>query len=145
MIRRRQPMKKHKKTRANAGETLVEVTASIFLFLIMMGILQGAIAYSNAALAKNKQIRSDNVAILAKLQNTTSVEGEVRNLQFVAVNSDLTVKGNAVFQVPTILGNKTLTYTSADGQTKNTVFYIYGSTQQSGTSEDGQSDGGEGS
>ena len=72
-------MKKHKKTRANAGETLVEVTASIFLFLIMMGILQGAIAYSNAALAKNKQIRSDNAAILAKLQNTTSVEGEVRN------------------------------------------------------------------
>ena len=145
MIRRRQPMKKHKKTRANAGETLVEVTASIFLFLIMMGILQGAIAYSNAALAKNKQIRSDNAAILAKLQNTTTVEGEVRNLQFGAVNSDLTVKGNAVFQVPTILGNKTLTYTSADGQTKNTVFYIYGSTQQSDTSEDGQSDGGEGS
>lgn len=138
-------MKKHKKTRANAGETLVEVTASIFLFLIMMGILQGAIAYSNAALAKNKQLRSDNAAILAKLQNTTSVEGEVCNLQFVAVNSDLTVKGNAVFQVPTILGNKTLTYSSADGQTKNTVFYIYESTQQSGTSEDGQSDGGEGS
>ena len=57
-------MKKPEKTRANAGETLVEVTAGIFLFLIMMGILQGAIAYSNAALAKNKQIRSDNAIIL---------------------------------------------------------------------------------
>lgn len=34
-------MKKPEKTRANAGETLVEVTAGIFLFLIMMGILQG--------------------------------------------------------------------------------------------------------
>ena len=78
-------MKKSEKTRANAGETLVEVTAGIFLFLIMMGILQGAIAYSNAALAKNKQIRSDNAIILEKLQNTAVTEREVRSLQFVAV------------------------------------------------------------
>lgn len=35
-------MRKHKKTRANSGETLVEVTASIFIFLIMLGIIQGA-------------------------------------------------------------------------------------------------------
>ena len=32
-------MRKHKKTRANNGETLVEVTASIFIFLIMLGII----------------------------------------------------------------------------------------------------------
>lgn len=138
-------MKKSEKTRANAGETLVEVTAGIFLFLIMMGILQGTIAYSNAALAKNKQIRSDNAIILEKLQNTAVTEREVRSLQFVAVNSELTAKGNAVFRVPTVLGKKTLTYTCADGQTKNTVFYLYESTRQKDASEDGKSDGGDGS
>ena len=138
-------MKKSEKTRANAGETLVEVTAGIFLFLIMMGILQGAIAYSNAALAKNKQIRSDNAIILEKLQNTAVTEREVRSLQFVAVNSELTAKGNAVFRVPTVLGKKTLTYTGADGQTKNTVFYLYESTRQKDASEDGKSGGGDGS
>ena len=52
-------MRKHKKTRANSGETLVEVTASIFIFLIMLGIIQGAISYSQASLAKNKEIRSE--------------------------------------------------------------------------------------
>ena len=54
-------MRKHKKTRANSGETLVEVTASIFIFLIMLGIIQGAISYSQASLAKNKEIRSEKV------------------------------------------------------------------------------------
>ena len=35
------------KNRRNAGETLVEVMASIFIFLMMMGILQGAVSYSS--------------------------------------------------------------------------------------------------
>ena len=51
---------KTKKTRANAGETLVEVMASVFIFLIMMGIMEAAISYSNASLAKNKEIRANN-------------------------------------------------------------------------------------
>lgn len=50
---------KTKKTRANAGETLVEVMASVFIFLIMMGIMEAAISYSNASLAKNKEIRAN--------------------------------------------------------------------------------------
>ncbi|RHC52297.1 hypothetical protein DW838_02585 [Dorea formicigenerans] len=49
-------MRPIKKSRANAGETLVEVVASIFIFLILMGILQGAITYSSNSLKKNKEI-----------------------------------------------------------------------------------------
>ena len=56
-------MRPIKKSRANAGETLVEVVASIFIFLILMGILQGAITYSSNSLKKNKEIRSDNAKI----------------------------------------------------------------------------------
>ena len=62
-----------KKSRANAGETLVEVVASIFIFLILMGILQGAITYSSNSLKKNKEIRSDNAKIMEALQSTIRV------------------------------------------------------------------------
>ena len=63
-------MRPIKKSRANVGETLVEVVASIFIFLILMGILQGAITYSSNSLKKNKEIRSDNAKIMEALQNT---------------------------------------------------------------------------
>ena len=81
-------MRKHKKTRANSGETLVEVTASIFIFLIMLGIIQGAISYSQASLAKNKEIRSENAKIIEGLQSAATQEEMVKNMQFVATNSD---------------------------------------------------------
>jgi len=69
-----------KKSRANAGETLVEVVASIFIFLILMGILQGAITYSSNSLKKNKEIRSDNAKIMEALQNTEVTSVEIRVL-----------------------------------------------------------------
>ena len=71
-------MRPIKKSRANAGETLVEVVASIFIFLILMGILQGAITYSSNSLKKNKEIRSDNAKIMEALQNT---EDELKGLE----------------------------------------------------------------
>ena len=49
-----------KKLREKSGETLVEVLASMFIFLILFGILQGAVSYSHASMQKNKQIREEN-------------------------------------------------------------------------------------
>lgn len=93
-------MRPIKKSRANAGETLVEVVASIFIFLILMGILQGAITYSSNSLKKNKEIRSDNAKIMEALQNTevTSVEHN-KSIDFNATNSSLSIQSskNAVF------------------------------------------------
>ena len=43
-------MHRIKRIKAKAGETLVEVMASMFIFLIMFGVLEGAISYSNSAL-----------------------------------------------------------------------------------------------
>ena len=56
-------MRRPGKTKANAGETLVEVMASVVIFLMMVGILQSAILYSRAALEKSRQMREDNEAI----------------------------------------------------------------------------------
>ena len=117
-----------KKSRANAGETLVEVVASIFIFLILMGILQGAITYSSNSLKKNKEIRSDNAKIMEALQDTevTSVERN-KNIDFNATNSDMSIKGNHVFSVATDLNKKIVTYTDSKGEEQTATFYLYGS------------------
>ena len=120
-------MRPIKKSRANAGETLVEVVASIFIFLILMGILQGAITYSSNSLKKNKEIRSDNAKIMEALQNTevTSVEHN-KSIDFNATNSDMSIKGNHVFSVATDLNKKIVTYTDSKGEEQTTTFYLYG-------------------
>ena len=123
-------MQQIKKTRANAGETLVEVVASIFIFLILMGILQGAISYSSNALKENKKIRKDNAKVIEALQNTpvTSVkEGE--NITFVAANTNMTVLGSQVFSTSTDLMKKVVDYQGSDGKGKQITFYLYGSTK----------------
>ena len=114
-----------KKTKANAGETLVEVMASIFIFLLLMGILQGAISYSNAALKKNKEIRADNAAILESLQNADAEQQSTKTISFSATNSAMTAKGNQVFSVPVALASKSADYTAADGNTKKVTFYLF--------------------
>lgn len=119
-----------KKTRANAGETLVEVVASIFIFLILMGILQGAISYSSNALKENKKIRKDNAKVIEALQraDVTSVkEGE--NITFVAANTNMTVLGSQVFSTSTDLMKKVVDYQGSDGKGKQITFYLYGSTK----------------
>lgn len=119
-----------KKTRANAGETLVEVVASIFIFLILMGILQGAISYSSNALKENKKIRKDNAKVIETLQSAdvTSVkEGE--NITFVAANTNMTVLGSQVFSTSTDLMKKVVDYQGSDGKGKQITFYLYGSTK----------------
>lgn len=132
-------MRPIKKSRANAGETLVEVVASIFIFLILMGILQGAITYSSNSLKKNKEIRNDNAKIIEALQNTevTSVERN-KNIDFNATNSDMSIKGNHVFSVATDLNKKIVTYTDSKGEEQITTFYLYGNPDADASQSDVQ-------
>lgn len=132
-------MRPIKKSRANAGETLVEVVASIFIFLILMGILQGAITYSSNSLKKNKEIRSDNAKIMEALQNTevTSVERN-KSIDFNATNSDMSIKGNHVFSVATDLNKKIVTYTDSKGEEQTATFYLYGSPDADASQSDVQ-------
>lgn len=120
-----------------AGETLVEVLVSIFLFLMMMGILQGAVSYSNAALKKNKEIRKENAQIIENLktasESTSSYATEEKTLNFSAVSSDFTTLGNQVFQVPVKLKKVTVSYKSANGIDETTQFSLYEKVELPGT------------
>lgn len=112
-----------------AGETLVEVLVSIFLFLLMVGILQGAISYSNAALKKNKEIRKENAQILENLraasEDASSSTTEEKTLNFSAVSSDFTTLGNQVFKMPVKLKKISVKYTDANGIEETTQFCLY--------------------
>lgn len=116
-----------KKTKRNAGETLVEVIASIFLFLVMMGIMQGAISYSRASLEKNKQIRRENAEIIQNLQQSgTDTTTITTNIKFSAVNTDMTQIGSKiVFEVPVTLEKRSVPYIDADGSQQTTTFCLY--------------------
>ncbi len=82
-----------KTLRSRSGDTLVEVMASIFIFLLMMGILQGAVSYSSASMRKNQEIRQENAEILKKLSMAQAAprddgKNQPVDLAFRAVNAD---------------------------------------------------------
>ena len=131
---------KTKKTRANAGETLVEVMASVFIFLIMMGIMEAAISYSSASLAKNKEIRANNAAVLEQLATASVEDGNTKDITFRAANSDISQLGKQLFTVKTKLQKKTVTYTDTDGREQTVTFYQYGTTRTGSGSDPGGSD-----
>lgn len=132
-------MQRIKRIKAKAGETLVEVMASMFIFLIMFGVLEGAISYSNSALKKNKEIRADNAAVLEGLRSSEgTVQGSQKTIWFRAADSGLTQIGNMVFSVDATLDSKQVTYTDADSRKQSTTFYLYGPVAAS--SETGQTD-----
>ena len=83
-------MRPIKKSRANAGETLVEVVASIFIFLILMGILQGAITYN--ATNSDMSIKGNHVFSVAtdlnkKIVTYTDSKGEEQTTTFYLYGS----------------------------------------------------------
>lgn len=132
-------MHRIKRIKAKSGETLIEVMASMFIFLLMIGVLQGAISYSNSALTKNKEIRANNAAILQELQSSKeTVTGSQKTIWFRAADSGLTQIGNVVFSVDATLDSKQITYTDAENRQQNTTFYLYGPAAAS--SESGQTD-----
>ena len=131
---------KTKKTRANAGETLVEVMASVFIFLIMMGIMEAAISYSSASLAKNKEIRANNAAVLEQLATASVEDGNTKDITFRAANSVVSQLGDKLFTVKTKLQKKTVTYTDTNGREQTVTFYQYGTTRTGSGSDPGGSD-----
>ena len=127
-----------KKLRSRSGDTLVEVMASIFIFMLLMGILQGAVSYSSASMRKNQEIRQENAEILKELSTAgaTPRDGEEQpvKLAFHAVNADFTQMGSAPnFTVETELYEKTA---------KEVSFLLYHPEDKSGASDSGE-DGGD--
>lgn len=132
------------KLREKSGETLVEVLASMFIFLILFGILQGAISYSHASLEKNKEIRARNAQIIQSLASAEKTDGETVTLSFMATTSEMDQKGSVVFRVPLVLATRTALYTDANGQNQTMVFPMYDSVlpQEDASGQSAASDGG---
>ena len=126
-----------KTLRSRSGDTLVEVMASIFIFLLMMGILQGAVSYSSASMRKNQEIRQENAEILKKLSMAQAAprddgKNQPVDLAFHAVNADFTQMGSAAgFTVKVELYQK---------EAKDVSFLLYHPPEKSdasGSDEDG--------
>ena len=126
-----------KTLRSRSGDTLVEVMASIFIFLLMMGILQGAVSYSNASMRKNQEIRQENAEILKELSTAPAEprddgKDQPVDLAFRAVNADFTQMGSATgFTVKVELYQK---------KAKDVSFLLYHLPEKSdgsGSDEDG--------
>ena len=130
------------KIKKKSGETLVEVLASMFIFLILFGILQGAISYSHKALEKNKQIRAENAEIVQNLASVQTTTGTEKTLRFVATTPDMDQKGNEVFSIATMLNKKVVSYENEAGETKTMTFYLYGS-KTDHTTDPNPADGGD--
>lgn len=124
-------MKLHK-IRKKSGETLVEVVASMFIFLILFGILQGAISYSHASMEQNKKIRAQNAEIIRNLASAEQTSGSDQTLRFVATTPEMDRIGNQVFSVDLNLASKQVSYIDSKGANQIITFYTYGLT---GTSE----------
>lgn len=118
---------------SRSGDTLVEVMASIVIFLLMMGILQGAVSYSGRALIKNQEIRKENSKILEGISDATPTKKGETSQTFRATDANLTAVGKDVFTVKT--GLYTL---SAEGVT----FARYGTTDSSETEEESHTETG---
>lgn len=119
-------MKNTKMRRADAGETIVEVTVSMLIFLMMVAMLQGAVSFCGKAQQKSRQIRYDAAEISRAMRQTGWPEttGGTADFQFYAVGADGT-RGDNVFSVPVDLKTKDVTYQSMDGTNKSIRFYVY--------------------
>lgn len=126
--------------RKKSGETLVEVIASMFIFLILFGILQGAISYSHASMEKNKQIRAENSEIIQNLASADTTAGSDQTLQFVATTPEMDQIGNPVFSITANLASKEVKYKDTKGTDQIITFYLYDLPSSSGTENAGGAD-----
>ena len=121
-----------KKNRWNRGETLVEVMATMVVFLLLMGILQGSVRYSRAALEKSRFLREQNEEICESVRNARQENnGAQTTMTFQAVSADGEVTGNQVFSVPVIPEKKQAEYTDQGNGKQTMVFYVYGAVAKS--------------
>ncbi len=119
-------MKRMSGKRTESGETIVEVTASIVIFLLVVALLQGAVSFCGRAQQKSRQIRYDaaEVAKALRRQSWPEYDAGTESFAFYAVGADGT-KGYQVFSVDALLKEETVNYESMDGTDRDMTFRIY--------------------
>lgn len=129
--------------RLRSGESLVEALVGIFIFLLILAILQGAISFCTNAQRESEEIRERNAVICQNLWETDYMEGTVgaeADLVFEAVVIDPDtgqpikdsdgnpITSGTLFKVKVDLGTKDVTYTE-EGEQQSILFYLFGSTR----------------
>lgn len=116
------------KRKNRAGETIVEVLAGAVIFLLLMAILQGAVAFSGRAQRKSQNLREDFSAMSRKLEETPTAANPEEGsavYEFYAYDTDEKVQGNQVFAITAGLGQKDVSYEDSEGRTKTVRFYAF--------------------
>lgn len=103
-----------------SGETLVEVMVSIFLFLIMLAVLQGSVAFCTNAQRKNEQIREKTAELERAFYETPgSTKTGENTYTFKASSADGSMQGEqTLFRVNVELREKQVS--------SDTTFYLFG-------------------
>lgn len=120
---------KRKKDVSRSGETLVEIMVSAVVFLILVGILQGAIVFCSNAQRRSEQLRETNSQICQSLREAAYIPGsESAELVFKAVSHDGSLEGTEIlFAVNVDLGTIEAQYTDEAGASWTIDFYVFGS------------------
>lgn len=114
-----------------SGESLVEIMAGAFLFLMMMALLQGAVTFCSNAQRRSEQVRERNAQICREVREAAYTGAAVQTYAFRA--TDGAVSGSGVlFQVEAQLGKKEVPYTDETGALQSVTFYLFGSTVPTG-------------
>lgn len=113
---------------SRSGETLVEIMVSAVVFLILVGILQGAIAFCTHAQQRSEQVRETNAAICQSLRQSSYTPGATTSsITFNAVSYDGNTTGTeTLFTVAVNLGTKNALYTDETGTQETIAFYVFG-------------------
>lgn len=120
-----------KKLRLKSGETLVEVLAASAVFLLMMGIMQGAISFCTNAQHKSEAVRTVNADICQKLRSKPFDPldpGSTAVYSFRAVSADGQQQSGVLFEVKAGLATKSVDYQDESGSSEIITFYVFQST-----------------
>lgn len=117
---------RRKKIHPQSGETLAEILVSALLFLMMMAVMQGAVAFCSNAQRRSEQLRGSNAQICRKLREddgTAGTSNGTKDYTFRATSADGTQDGNEVFTLKDVpLEKKEI----ADDGGRTVTFYLYG-------------------
>ena len=115
---------KKRKNALKSGETLVEVMASIVIFLLVVAMLQGAVSFCTSAQAKSREIRTNTNAIIESLWSNQGILNPgttTEKLEFHAEGSDI-----KAFEVDFTRDKLKVPYKDTQGNAEDVEFDLYG-------------------
>lgn len=125
-----------KKVLSTSGETLVEVLAAAAVFLLMMGIMQGAISFCTNAQHKAEAMQDNHAKILEALRTTDITADKEAEYSFKAISSDGSSQSGTLFRVNVGLGQKEVTYQDEAGADQTVIFHLFAPTLDAGGGAD---------